>query len=278
MIIWIASYPKSGNTYVRSFLASYYYSNKGKFDFDLLLNIKQFPALRYSQKKSYTFLDAAGNWIINQKKFFEKDKNFFLKTHNSMEEYYGNKFTTSSETMGAIYLVRDPRNVITSMCNHYSLDLNKALNKMIDPNSSLSFKTLDSDYSNFTFLGTWSNHYKSWKNNFNFKTLIIRYEDLQENAHDEFRKIVNFIEELKGTNNSINEKKLENSVNSTKFSNLKNKEQLYGFGESPISKDGKKINFFNLGFKNKWEKTLPKEISDKIKDKFLNELKELKYE
>ena len=38
-------------------------------------------------------------------------------------------------------------------------------NKMIDPNSSLSFKTLDSDYSNFTFLGTWSNHYKSWKNN-----------------------------------------------------------------------------------------------------------------
>ena len=221
MIIWIASYPKSGNTYVRSFLASYYYSNKGKFDFDLLLNIKQSPALRYSQKKSYTFLDAAGNWIINQKKFFEKDKNYFLKTHNSMEEYYGNKFTTSSETMGAIYLVRDPRNVITSMCNHYSLDLNKALNKMIDPNSSLSFKTLDSDYSNFTFLGTWSNHYKSWKNNFNFKTLIIRYEDLQENAYDEFRKIVNFIEELKGTNNSINEKKLENSVNSTKFSNLK---------------------------------------------------------
>ena len=278
MIIWIASYPKSGNTYVRSFLSSYYFSKKGKFDFDLLLNIKQFPALSYSNVKSYTFLDAANNWINNQQKFFKKEEYYFLKTHNSLEEYFGNKFTTSSETAGAIYIVRDPRNVITSMCNHYSLDLETAFNKMTDANSSLSFKTADGDYSNFTFLGTWSNHYKSWKNNIKFKTLIIKYEDLQDNAYDEFTKIINFIEDLKGTNNKINEKKIINSINSTSFSNLKNKEKLYGFGEKAISKKGKEINFFNLGFKNRWEKILPKDMSDKIKDEFLNELKEFKYE
>ena len=79
MIIWIASYPKSGNTYVRSFLSSYYYSKKGKFDFELLLNIKQFPALKYSSKKAYTFIDAAKNWIPNQKNFFKKDQYYFLK-------------------------------------------------------------------------------------------------------------------------------------------------------------------------------------------------------
>ena len=94
MIFWIASYPKSGNTYVRTFLSSYYFSKKGKFEFDLLLNIKQFPALSYSNIKSYTFLDAANNWINNQKKFFKKDQYYFLKTHNSLEEYFGNKFTT----------------------------------------------------------------------------------------------------------------------------------------------------------------------------------------
>ena len=278
MIIWIASYPKSGNTYVRSFLSSYYYSKKGKFDFELLLNIKQFPALRYSTKKAYTFLDAASNWIPNQKKFFKRDQYHFLKTHNSLEEYLGNKFTTSSETVGGIYIVRDPRNVISSMCNHYSLALDKAYAKMVDSNSSLSFKTADGDYSNFTFLGMWSNHYWSWKNNMNFKTLIIRYEDLRDNTHEEFRKILNFVEDLKGTNNSINEEKMINSINSTDFSNLKNKEKLYGFGESSVSKDGKSINFFNLGFKNKWEKLLPKGISDKIKDQFIKELKDLKYE
>ena len=278
MIIWIASYPKSGNTYVRSFLSSYYYSKKGKFDFKLLLNIKQFPALTYSSKKSYTFLDAASNWIPNQKIHFKKDQFYFLKTHNSLEEYFGNKFTTSSETAGAIYITRDPRNVISSMCNHYSLDFNKAYAKMIDKNSSLSFKTADEDYSNFTFLGTWSNHYWSWKNNMNFKTLIIRYEDLRDNTFEEFKKILNFVEELKGTNNDINEEKMVNSINSTNFSNLKNQEKIYGFGESAVSKDGKTINFFNLGFNNRWEKLLPKEISDKIKNQFMNELKDLKYE
>ncbi len=278
MIIWIASYPKSGNTYVRSFLSSYYYSNKGKFDFELLLNIKQFPALSYSSKKAYTFLDAANNWIPNQKNFFNKDKFYFLKTHNSLEEYFGKKFTTSSETAGAIYIVRDPRNVILSMCNHYSLNLDEAYAKMVDNNSSLSFKTADSDYSNFTFLGKWSDHYWSWKNNISFKTLIIRYEDLRDNTHEEFKKILNFIEDLKGTKNNIDEKKMINSIDSTSFSNLKNKEKLYGFGESAFSKDGKSINFFNLGFKNRWEKLLSKEMSNKIKHEFINEFKDLNYE
>ena len=48
MIIWIASYPKSGNTYLRSFISSYYFSKKGKFDFNLLLNILQFPSIKFS--------------------------------------------------------------------------------------------------------------------------------------------------------------------------------------------------------------------------------------
>jgi hypothetical protein len=49
MIIWISSYPKSGNTYLRSFLSSYYYSDNGKFDFDQLVNIHQFPSIKFSK-------------------------------------------------------------------------------------------------------------------------------------------------------------------------------------------------------------------------------------
>ena len=196
MIIWIPSYPKSGNTYLRSFLSSYYYSTKGKFDFSLLLNINQFPSLRYSDTKSYTHVDAAKNWINNQKKFFAKEKIFFLKTHNSLEEYFGYKFTKPSETLGAIYIVRDPRNIISSMCNHYSMDFNEAYNKMIDQNASLSLKNSDGDLSNFSFLGSWSNHYRSWKNNFEFRTLIIKYEDLEKDAYSVFWKTLTFIEIL----------------------------------------------------------------------------------
>ena len=50
MIIWISSYPKSGNTYLRSFISSYYFSKKGKFDFNLLLNILQFPSVKFATK------------------------------------------------------------------------------------------------------------------------------------------------------------------------------------------------------------------------------------
>ena len=278
MIIWIPSYPKSGNTYLRSFLSSYYYSKEGKFDFNLLLNINQFPSLRYSDIKSYTYVDAAKNWINNQKKFFNKEQLFFLKTHNSLEEYFGYKFTNSLETLGAIYIVRDPRNIITSMCNHFSMNFNEAYNRMIDQNASLSRKDEDGDLSNFSFLGSWSNHYRSWKNNFEFKTLIIKYEDLEKDAYNEFWKILTFIEDLTGKKEPINKKKFVNSLNSTNFSNLKQKEKLHGFKESLSYKSNNKTNFFNLGFKNKWQEILPEEISEKIKNIFFDEMKDLKYE
>jgi hypothetical protein len=243
-----------------------------------LLNITQFPASRYSDVKSYTYVEAAKNWINNQKKFFTREKLFFLKTHNSLQEYFGYRFTKSSETLGAIYIVRDPRNVVSSMCNHYSMNFNEMYDKMIDENASLSLKNSEGDLSNFSFLGSWSNHYKSWKNNFEFKTLFVKYEDLEENAYDEFWKILKFIEELTGKNEPINKRKFENAINSTNFSSLKQKEKLHGFKESLAYKKDSRTNFFNLGFKNKWQEILPEEISNKIKTEFYDDLKDLTYE
>jgi len=86
MIIWIASYPKSGNTYLRSFISSYYYSKKGKFNFELLLNILQFPSIKFAKKKINSESEASQSWIYNQKQFFSGDKIHFIKTHSSLEE------------------------------------------------------------------------------------------------------------------------------------------------------------------------------------------------
>ena len=277
MIIWIASYPKSGNTYLRSFISSYYFSKKGKFDFDLLLNILQFPSVKFVKKKINSETEASQNWIYNQQKFFSGDKIHFLKTHSSLNQYKGNSFTTKNLSLGAIYIVRDPRNIITSMTHHYSLNYEQSYLKLINEKQTLLEKSLDGDYSNFTFLGSWSNHYKSWKNTNEFNTLFIRYEDLENNKLDTFRKIVNFINTLKKDNSSINEKKLVNSVNSTNFSNLKNKEKNEGFEESPYSKSGEKKSFFNLGFNNRWQKILPKNIILKLNNTFQNDLNDLGY-
>ena len=278
MIVWIASYPKSGNTYLRSFLTSYYYSNDGKFNFNYLKYIRQFPNMKFSKFRALTKEEASQNWIFNQNAFFEK-KNFYLvKTHNCLYPYKGNEFTSSNESIGAIYVVRDPRNVITSLKHHYSLSYENALGYMVSETSSLLERSVDKDFSNFTYLNSWSNHYKSWKNNTKFKTLFIKYEDFQNNKEETFKNIILFINKLKKDKTPIDEKKFLNCIKSTNFSILKNKELNEGFEESVLSKKtGKKINFFNLGFNNRWQKILPHDIKDKINIKFKEEINELEY-
>ena len=69
-----------------------------------------------------------------------------------------------------------------------------------------------------------------------------------------------------------------NSINSTNFSNLRNKEEIEGFEESVYSKSGEKKRFFNLGFNNRWQKILPKKILIKLNNNLQNDLNDLGYE
>ena len=263
MITWIASYPKSGNTFLRSFLSAYFFSVTGKFEFNLLYNILQFPSLKFSKRDLSSKKETAQNWIINQNHFFE-NKDVFLKTHNTLEEFEGYKFTSMNQSKGGIYIIRDPRNIILSMSHHYSLTFQESYDKIIDEKASLLEKTYNEDHSNFTFLGSWSNHYKSWRDNKDFKILFIKYEDLEKNNEFVFKEVINFINELNNESNKIVDNKFFNAIKSTSFVNLKNKENISGFKESVYSNLGKKRNFFNLGFQNKRQKKLPSDISNKV--------------
>ena len=89
--------------------------------------------------------------------------------------------------------------------------------------------------------------------------------------------MVNFINSLKQNKSYINEKKLINSINSTNFSNLRNKEENEGFEESVYMSSGEKKRFFNLGFNNRWQKILPNNILIKINKTLHNELNDLGY-
>ncbi len=278
MIIWIASYPKSGNTYLRSFLSSYYFSKNGKFDFTLLENIKNFPGIHYSKNRSDSNLEASRNWIINQNYFFKKEKLNFLKTHNSMKPFEGNRFTTKDQTIGAVYIYRDPRNIITSLKNHYSMNYQNAFDFMKDDKSFIIQDSYDNDKSNFTYLGSWESHYKSWFYIKDFRIMLIKYEDLQDRKFEIFLDLVKFVNSLADKNEKVNEKKLEKSIKSTNFSVLKNSERNHGFVESVKSKiSGQKVNFFNLGFNNRWKKNLPQDFQISMSDYFKEDLKFLKY-
>ena len=278
MIIWLASYPKSGNTWVRSFLSAYYYSDNGKFNFKLLNNIKQFPSRDFFNRKILSVEDASDNWLIAQSRIKSKGEVCFLKTHNVFGAYKGKNFTTSEFTLGAIYIVRDPRNVITSLMNHYSLNENEALSMINSVYRNLRDENNPEDYSNYSFISSWGNNFRSWKLSKSIETLIIKYEDLENNRFRTFKKIINFTDKLMKLNNKIDFEKLKSSIESTNFDILKKKEELEGFEEAIFSKkDGRTKTFFNLGSENNYKKLIKPQTSKTLKKLFKKEMKELGY-
>ena len=277
MIIWIASYPKSGNTYIRSLLSAYYFSKDGNFNFDLLKNIKQFPNTEFFNSNINSLDDASNNWLFAQKKIKEQNKIKFLKTHSCLGAYKGKPFTTVDYSLGGIYVVRDPRNVISSVMNHFSLNADEAYNFMTDIHRGTR-SNIENDYSAYSYLSTWANHYKSWANSKNFRKIIIKYEELETNKYETFRDIIVFTNTLLNNSDGVNKIKLEKAIETTNFNVLKNKEKNEGFDEALYSEDKKeKKVFFNMGFNNRWKKILREDIRKKLEDVFKNEMKDIGY-
>jgi len=281
MIIWLSSYPKSGNTWLRSLLASYYFSKEGDFNFNLLKYIDQFPSYDYFKNYDKTFInptDTAEFWIEEQKKINSNNKVKFFKTHNALCKINNYSFTDSNNTLAAIYIIRDPRNVITSLANHYEIDADQAFEFMTTEQKAITQKK-ENSYVGFVALFSWIFHQESWTNNKLFPTLVIRYEDLQNETFLTLKKVIDFIEKQINSKNSFNRDKAKKSIQSCDFEKLKKLEINEGFNESPISKkDNSRINFFKLGKDNDYKKLLTEELISKMNLKFKNEIKKFNYE
>ena len=282
MIIWLASYPKSGNTWVRLFLNSLFFSSDGKLDINNV-KIGQFPERRYFDNLIDNLDDIkkiSQNWIIAQNIINLDKKIKFFKTHHAFCNVNNNFFTDVNNTKAVIYIVRDPRNVITSLLNHYEKEnYNQALDFIFDENRVIGkskFKKVSYKQSEIiTLIGSWKNNYNSWKN-FPKNFYLIKYEDLIQNPLLEFNKLTDFLTDLLKI--KFDKVKINNSVNSCDFKELKSIEKNYGYDESITSeKTGKKLNFFNLGPDNDWKKILDNRIRLEIEKNFNKEMKELGY-
>jgi len=283
MIFWIASYPKSGNTWLRALISAYFYSKDGVFNQNILKNIGQFPEKKYLTGFNHNqneVGDTARFWIKAQEKINEDKKLRFFKTHNIFGAVNNSKFSNKQNSVGCIYIVRDPRNVITSIKNHYELDDGKALEWMINSKKFIYDveRVEQYGYSDFQFISSWSTNYKSWRIQKEIPIKIIRYEDLLKETYVTFKDVIEFINKTLHIKEKINKDKLKNSVGSTFFDKLKNDEKNNGFIEAVPSKNNKgKIPFFNLGPDNDWKKILDKDQQTKLTDMFKEDLIELGY-
>ena len=280
MIIWLSSFPKSGNTWMRAFLSSYLYLDldKENFTFNLLKKIERFPNLNQLNNigiKPKSFLDVAKSWIPTQNHINLNNKINLLKTHQAFGNFENFPFTDSNNTLGAIYLVRDPRDVLISYSKHMKQSIDKTLDLVLEDDSKGNlFEGKNSVIGEMR--GSWSQHYNSWKYSNLKDKIIIKYEDLINNPFDTFSKVIshlNYLFRKLSFPLETNAERIRKCIEISNFNNLQNLEKKSGFSDNINSG----ATFFNKGTTNQWQGELNDKIIYKIEKKFKKEMKELNY-
>ena len=276
-IIWISSYPKSGNTWMRFLISNYFFNKEKKFNFEIANNILMFPQKNMIKniidKKSVINnpYEISKYWIQAQEKIeIENGNVVFLQNHNALVSINGNEFTNENLTLGSIYIVRDPRDVAISYAHYKNKSFDEIIDNLCDNNLFYTLNKKD-NFPYVEILGSWKFNYISWRNGIpNIPRIIIRYEDLIKNCYGSFYKVIHFLSDL--LNFDLDEKQIKFSVENSKFDKLQKSEKKYGFKANEGN-----ANFFRLGKSEQWKNVLTNTQIKKIESAFSNEMELLGY-
>lgn len=262
-IVWLASYPKSGNTWFRSFISAL--RNKGEVDINAIstegifsqkivleeyldLDADEIPVSKIDQFKRISFKHQSN---ISEEKCFVKIHDLY-----SISEIDHQPIVPEESTLAAIYFVRNPLDVTISMANHNGQSLDKTITKVICNEQAHLVRNKNHAYDQFPqFLGTWNMHVESWKNVTAFPVFFVRYEDLKNNPQDTFTRV------LKQIAYEATEEEIRLAIEATQFEKLKNQEAEFGFREKPKACK----SFFNKGEVGQWKVQLNQEQTSIIK-------------
>ena len=276
-IIFIASYPKSGNTWLRSIISSLVYNPEGRFTFNDLKKVSLFSQFsnfknldnhQYHTDGNLNYNWVSDNWIKAQKKINTiKKEVVFFKTHSVRGVVNKNFFTDESVCLGFVYIIRDPRDVVVSLSKHMGIDINMALKEMLSNTRRMtSFNKVNE------LVSTWKNNVDSWMQFRNVPRLVLKYEDMINNIDTSIFQIAEFLNNIGNLNLKMNNDFLKSIKISTSFKKLQLLEKNQKFDEAtPHSR------FFRKGISGGWKKTLTNKQTKEIEDKLSIPMKHLAY-
>lgn len=255
-IIWIASYPKSGNTWVRIFLHNLLREMRGETEGAQDINgLNRFSVWEQSvpifkQVLGKPPIEASAEEIARARPLVQRliagRTNRFLpaKTHLAYGHDHGVPTIDPEVTRAAIYLVRNPLDVAISYAHHMGKSIDQTIALMAMPNMC----TPATDRHVGETMGNWSQHVESWLRGAAFPQHLMRYEDMVADPKSAFRSLARFL------GLRPDEAQLTAAVTKSSFKALQAQESQHGFREKPKGAE----RFFREGRVGQWRQALGK--------------------
>lgn len=272
-IIWLASYPKSGNTWTRLFLTALM---QGK-PLTSLDNIKATDGIGSGRSVIDYYLGMDSTEInqlklqgyrsqINKLWSDEMEGPTLVKTHDS-PFHRGIRIITKAETKKVILIVRNPFDLTASYANHMSCSIEQAIMSLCDTGCRIAKTKRKYPAQVSQHIGSWSSYYNDWKNAFGEGLMVLKFEDLKKDPVLNFSKVVQFLEW------DYTEEQISDAVVNSDFKKLKKLEEDGGFKEA--AKNSK--SFFRAGKTGNWKNEISKDQAEMLIDSHYSTLLELGY-
>jgi len=274
-IVWLVSYPKSGNTWFRMFLANYL---KNKPEPASLDEIESTPisscATDFEEAIGLNPFELTAEEvdlyrpdlyrILSQQQEIGAEISY-KKTHDAYTvNATGEPLFPKEITRVAVYFVRNPMDVCVSYANHSAGKIDSTLNLLLNEEAQVAGNREGQLRQK---LLSWKSHVKSWREQTLIPVHMVRYEDMQQSPTATFGSVITFL------GLEYDEVRLEKAILNSDFKLLQQMEHENGFKEKPQ----KSKNFFWKGKIGNYREFLSEEQVKRIVDYNYDTMKEFGY-
>lgn len=262
-IFWLASYPKSGNTWMRILLANYLHNADVPVDINKLDGGPIASSRAWFDEWAGIEASALDDAIIERLRpevyrclARETKKTLFMKAHDAWGLTDRNQpLFPADVTAGVVYIMRNPLDLAAACAHHWGTNITIAVNNLTNPNFALarSFGGLSDQLQQY--LGSWSSHVQSWLDESGLPVHLVRYEDLRCDPSSVFGEAIRFC------GLPFDAERVHKAVAFSDFAEVQRQERAKGFRERPTSASAP---FFRRGQAGAWREELPPDMMQRI--------------